>query len=135
MNIQKSLKSLGFKKHKDIYLYSYKDNAMLPDIFNTEFKVINGVRTKVITKKEKPKSHHCFSYTFSNIEFWIYIKNDIIYSITIIDFTKDPKSDNSVKLLMNEPGRPSIFINSRNDLINLLPLSMKRDLVLSSLFR
>lgn len=128
MNINKKLLSIGFKKspfYKKESSYLLND-IMILDEYESKTTYVDG---KYIVKKIKkiyPKNEFFYSMKFTDdLTVWAHTKSDKIVRIYL--------EGNRIKYGVSTIENPSI--NSKMDIIKLLPKDVQRDLIINSLLK
>jgi hypothetical protein len=124
MNLYKKISSLGWKQTKPVkigYDSSTTKSLVVDDIYEDIYKY-----GKKITIKKKFLKHEKFFYNkIVNFEIWLKIVKDEIQFLII-------KNENEVEQIFTFQ---RINIKSKQDIINLLPKSAKREIILNHIFK
>ena len=126
MNIHNKLKEIGFKKCGYYRSeYSKEDGwRMVRDDIQTITKYKDGKLIKVTEFKTHRKTNSVYKFNYTrNIRFWAFIYHNILREILIENFEEDPKSNKRILTINTSIDQ----INSKSDIINLLPKEIKRD--------
>lgn len=144
MNAHKKLKELGFKKtcfHTISYDRSTYEPIMVPD--NEIFRTLsNEGSVSLSVRKSYPKSDSFWICKFSDVyTMWVHVKSQSIYYIWLEDksvkfsrYASTYKKPERIKLVYNLSDRNSYRLKGINDILNLFPTVIRRDLFLSKLF-
>lgn len=136
MNIHNKLKEMGFKKTKFYKLaYKYDGSVMEVDEFEDKYVITNGVRKTITSKKIHPKSNSFWIMKYNDIyTLYVLVKNCELNTIYLEDNNFKPNSDGPVSKIYDY-NRMGVFkLNSKLDIINLLPTEIKRDFTLNRIF-
>lgn len=126
MNIHNKLKEIGFKKCGYYRSeYSKEDGwRMVRDDIQTITKYKDGKLIKVTEFKTHRKTSSVYKLNYTKkIKFWAFIYHNILREILIENFEEDPKSNKRILTINTSIDQ----INSKSDIINLLPKEIKRD--------
>ena len=135
MNTHKKLLDMGFKKcvphikHSENYTEPYK---MVPDVYTSESKFVNGKRTYVQVKKVQPKWRIFYKMIFTDsINIWVDTDKGQIKTIWLEGII----AKNGVEEIYEWYKHGFITLNGRKDIIKLFPKSIQRDFIINDLFR
>lgn len=148
MNVIKKLRELGFTKIPFHKPNPYNDGeAMILDEHTTKHVIDNktGRYIQVKEKKIHPKQDSHWKLVFNEqYIIWIMVRNNVVDKVYLQDnFNKIKKTTYEVSLrndlteLYNFNGSfgTATKIVSKKQIINLLPLSIKRDFIIKDLFK
>lgn len=148
MNATKKLRELGFTKIPFHKPNTYNDGeAMILDDHTTKHVIDNktGRYVQVKEKKIHPKQDSHWKLVFNEqYIIWIMVNNNVVDKVYLQDnFNKTKKTAygfslrNDLTELYNFNGSfgTSTKIVSKKQIINLLPLSIKRDFIIKDLFK
>lgn len=124
MNVEKKLKSLGFKKHyplREEYSSNLRDYILCDDIEET--KTFNGKKINILKKHSKKTSFYYKDISYNGL----YIKKtcDIIEIIWVVD-----SASNLIKSKIIPKN-----ITSLTDIITNFPKTISRDLLITLLLK
>ena len=131
MNIHNKLKKLRFKKC-GFYRPEYDKKLgwrMIPDNEIIRKNWANKIIS--IDKVLHAKNDSMYKLKYDKFKIWVSIKSNELFKIIIEDETMDFKSNNRIKEIFNSNKNK---VESKIDIINLFPISIKRDIILSELF-
>jgi len=128
MNLHKKLLSIGFKKcpfHKRDTNYIGSVDYMVIDDFEIKTEFINGIYKTTKIPKKRPKWDSFYRMKFTeNLTVWIYTNQSGIEYI----YLEGNRIQNGVERI-----QPTTEINSKSDIIKLLPKDVQRDITLNSI--
>jgi hypothetical protein len=97
---------------------------MVRDDIQTITKYKDGKFIKVVEFKTHRKTSSVYKLNYTKkIKFWAFIYHNILREILIENFEEDPKSNKRILTINTSIDQ----INSKSDIINLLPKEIKRD--------
>ena len=147
MNTHTKLLGMGFRKTKICkpeYQSELGYSIMVPD--EKEWKYdIKGKRSE-LTEKSHPKSNSFYKLEYSDIySIWVSVENFDISKIWLYNVNGVPESNRSRYWASDRKERMyeiytirdmnSYRIESKTDILNLLPKEVRRDFILNELFK
>lgn len=147
MNAIKKLREMGFRKtqfHKVGYDLKTYESLMVLDIFEVKNEWIDGKLVSVKTKKNHPKSDSFWTLKYNeNYTLWCLVKNHQINKIWLENKSvaslgpnlwRKYGEDDRLKLIFDYTHHHYSPISGKNQIINLFPKEMRRDMLLEQLF-
>lgn len=127
------MKKLGFKKCR-FYRPVYDKKLGWRMVLDYEI-VRKNWQNKIISidKVLHAKNDSMYKLKYNKFKIWTSIKSNELFKIIIEDETMDFKSNNRIKEIFNS-NKNKVKVESKNDIINLFPTIIKRDIILSELF-
>ncbi len=128
MNAILKIRNMGFKKTEFMKVESNWNgtSVMIPDNVDTKVTIIDGKRKTEVLKKVHPKYNSFHVMEYLNIKIWVLVKRNNIHSIWL-------EKENKVESIYNILNGKILPINSKRDIINLLPKNIQRDFLLKEL--
>ena len=127
MNIHNKLKELGFKKTG--YYRPEKNKETGYSMVRDDYWVLNGKKRF----KNHSKSSAVYKMNFSRgVKLWAFIRNHELYQILVEDESISKFHKDRIKSIWRIN---MILIKSKNDILNILPLHIKREVLLNQLFK
>ena len=124
MNTNKKLLSIGFKKSP---FYKKKSYYLLNDrMVLDEYEYINNKNSTEKVKKVYPKNESFYTMKFTeDLTVWVHTKGDKIIRV----YLEGDRIKHGVSRIENPT------INSKMDIIKILPIDIQRDLIINSLLK
>jgi len=133
MNIHNKLKELGFKKtgyYRSEWNAETGYSMVRDDYIETKVKVSGKYQKRL---KDHPKSYAVYSMNFSKgVKLWAFIKLHELYEILIEDDSVSKFDKDRIKSIWNFRMER---VNSKNDILEILPLHIKREFILNQILK
>lgn len=127
MNIHNKLKELGFKKTG--YYRSEWNKETGYSMVRDDYWEVNGKKRF----KNHSKSSAVYKMNFSKgVKLWAFIKRHELFEILVEDESISKLHKDRIKSIWRIKMIP---IKSKNDILNILPLHIKREVLLNQLFK